>query len=353
MTNQLANQPTKPPVNKAYDVARLSWPTDWPALFGRDAPLVLEIGFGNAQFLVEWAQRQPETNVLGVEISLPSIRKAEQKVRVQGVPNVRVVVGDARALLWGAVPEGALTAVYLNFPDPWHKAAHHQRKLINDDFLTLLATRLKRGGSLDIATDDPGYQAHIADCLQRTPYFTSRTGQLFVTDDPTRVRTKYELKALQEGRTCHYFQFGRNETPTAVNTFPVPKEFPMPHAIIQSPLTLDDIAARYSYPREAAEGELHVRFLRLYRGVSEQMLLVETHVVEEPLPQRVALFIQQRSQAGEYLLGLHDVGFPRPTVGVHRALAHLTAWLVGQDSDTAVKHHNLQGGLLKSMSNEQ
>lgn len=337
---------------KAYDVARLAWPTDWADLFGRDAPLVLEIGFGNAQFLIEWAQRQPEANVLGVEISLPSIRKAEQKTRVQGVSNVRIVVGDARALLWGAVPEGALTAVYLNFPDPWHKAAHHQRKLINDDFLHLLATRLKEGGTLDIATDDPGYQAHIAACLQRTPYFESRTDQLFVTDDPTRVRTKYELKALREGRVCHYFQFGRNQS-TAVDKFPTPQEFPMPHAIIQSPLTLAEIAQKYHYPLEASDkttgNEIHLRFLRLYQGVSENMLLVETHVVEEPLPQRVALFIQHRpdgSEAGEeYLVGLHDLGFPRPSVGVHRAIAHLVAWLVGQENTAVVKHHNLQGGL--------
>lgn len=331
--------------NKAYDAARLDWPTDWAALFGRSAPLFMEIGFGNAQFLIGWAQRHPEANVLGVEISLPSIRKAEKKIRTQGLANVRVVQGDARAVLWGAMQVDDLTAVYLNFPDPWHKAGHHHRKLINDDFLHLLATRLQTDGTLDIATDDPGYQEHIADCLRRTPYFTSRTEALFATDDPNRIRTKYELKALQEGRTCHYFQFRRN-TAVAPNLFPTPKEFPMPHAIIHTPLSLPDIAARYQPPIEASEGEIHLRYLRLYQGVSDEMLLLETHVVEEPLPQRVALFIQQRPTAGEYMVGLHELGFPRPTVGVHRAIAHLTAWLVAQHPDTAVKHHNLQGGLL-------
>jgi tRNA (guanine-N7-)-methyltransferase len=353
----LMNHPFPP--HLAHDAARLAWPMDWTAFFGRSAPLFIEIGFGNADFLLAWARRHPEANLLGVEISLPSIRKAEQKIRVQQQPYVQLVQGDARAVLWGGVAPATpanpgIAALTLNFPDPWHKTGHHQRKLINDDFLALAASRMLPGATLDMATDDPGYQEHIAACMARTPYFVSRNDTLFLTDDPTRVRTKYELKALREGRVCHYFQFVRNDTEdnkaanTAVSlfsSFPTPQEHPMPHAILQTPLTLDQIAQQYQHPFDISEGNLHIRYLRPYHALSEPQLLLEVHLVEEPLPQRVALQIHARPDKGELLIGLHDLGFPRPTFGVHRAIAYLAAWLVTLVPDSKVIHHNLQGGL--------
>ncbi|MBK8433687.1 MAG: tRNA (guanosine(46)-N7)-methyltransferase TrmB [Chloroflexi bacterium] len=328
---------------QAFDATRLNWPMDWTAVFGRSAPLFMEIGFGNAQFLIALAQRHPEANIIGVEISLPSIKKAERKAHNLGLTNVRVVHGDARLTLWGGMPPASLTRLYLNFPDPWHKAAHHERKLINGRFLHLLATRMVAGGLLEIATDDAGYQEHIAACLEATPYFTSTTGETFATEDNERLRTKYELKALAEGRTCHYYHWQRNET-TAENLFPTPQEIPMPHAILQSPLSLAEMNERYT--PQSYNDELPIRFIRLYESGRDRALLVETHVAEDPLPQRVALFIQGRTTPNEYIIGLHEIGFPRPTVGIHHAIAHLARWVIGLDERTVVLHHNLASQLV-------
>lgn len=326
----------------AYDASQLPWPTDWVKIFGRPAPLVVEIGFGNAQFLINLAQKEPHCNVLGVEISLPSIKKAESKVKNLGLNNVQVIHGDARVTLWGAiVPEG-VQRLYLNFPDPWHKAGHHHRKLINDQFLHLLATRMPAGGRLEIATDDPGYQTHIAECLERTPYFASRTGRTYHTEDLERIRTKYELKALAEGRVCHYFHWERNQT-AAPNIFPIPQEHTMPHSILTSPLTLAEMSQKYQ--EQSYHEPMPIRFLRQYTAPNQETLLIETHIVEEPMPQRVALFIEARPDEQDYLIGLHELGFPRPTYGVHRAIAHLTRWVASLHEQTVIKHHNLQGGL--------
>lgn len=326
----------------AHDATRLVWPTDWDAVFGRSAPLFLEIGFGNADFLITLAQQNPDANVLGMEISLPSIKRAERKSKNRGAAHVRLVHGDAKLALWGGVPAGALARVYINFPDPWHKAAHHHRKLINGRFLALLASRTAVNAELNIATDDPGYQEHIAACLAETPYFESRTAAPHLLHDPDRQPTKYELKARREGRTCHYYQWRRNATAVA-DPYAIPQEQEMPHVILHTPLSLPQLQAQH---RETLyKTELPIRFIRAYYAPADDTLLMETHVVEEPLPQRVALFIQKRENADEYILGLHELGFPRPTYGVHRAIAQLARWVQHHSPETRILHHNLSGGL--------
>ena len=130
---------------------QLLWPTDWAALFGREAPFVIEIGFGGGHFLVDLAQKRPFQNILGVEISIPSIQRAERKIRNLSLTNVKILQTDARFLLQLLCPPNGIQEVYINFPDPWRKAAHHDRRLINLEFLHLLATRMANNGTLDIA----------------------------------------------------------------------------------------------------------------------------------------------------------------------------------------------------------
>lgn len=330
---------------QAFDATRLKWPMDWSAEFGREAPIFIEIGFGNAQFLIDLAVQNPDANVIGVEISLPSIKKAEKKSATHGLTNVRLIHGDAKLALWGGMPLWAIERTYINFPDPWHKAAHHHRKLINGRFLQLLATRMRPDGLLEIATDDPGYQEHITETLENTAYFDSRLARTYETEDLERIRTKYELKALAEGRECHYYHWGRNQM-AAENIFIHPKELDMPHIIIETPLSLDQISAQYNQHLNHP-GETPVRHLQMFKTTvmndlrePREALLVETHVAEDPMPQRIALTIQPRPE-NKVIIGLHELGFPRPTVGIHLAAAHLARWLLSIDDRNVLTHHNL------------
>jgi tRNA (guanine-N7-)-methyltransferase len=330
--------PCNPDTQYILNSKELPWPTDWNALFGRSAPLLVEIGFGNGQFLIELARSRPWANVIGLEISLPSLRKAEKKLKTAGLANARILQADAQLFLWAYCSPQSLHEVTINFPDPWPKERQIHRRLINEQFLDLLASRLGAGGKLDIATDHPDYQTAVVESLLATPYFESRLETLFVVKDDERIRTKYELKAIAEGRTCHYYKWQRNTIP-APNGFPIPTEQPMPHAVLQSPLTLPQISEQFK-PFQAAAGQTHANFLEAFQSTDDGTLLVEVYVVEVPLKQRVGLAIRQRAD-GRLVIGLHEIGFPRPTAGIQLAVKHLAEWVATLHPETEIVHHNL------------
>ncbi|GJM40903.1 MAG: hypothetical protein DHS20C20_11850 [Ardenticatenaceae bacterium] len=316
----------------------LSWPTNWDEIFGRKAPLILEIGFGSGHFLVDLAQKRPSANFIGVEISLPSLEKAQRKVKNLGLPNVRLLQSDARYLLQAVCQVESITEVYINFPDPWPKAKQLHRRLINVDFLHLLATRMAPGGLLDVGTDHADYALAITEALEATPYFQSRLATTFVTEDRERLVTKYEQIGLDEGRICHYYKFARCETAVPPK-FPIPKEYPMPHAVLQSPLDLDTIQARYGRWQHSHD-DCHINFMELFRARDEEALFVEAYIKEAPVAQRLGLVIRQR-EPGNYVINLHELGFPRPTRGVQLAIGQLAIWLLSLNPETKVLHHNL------------
>ncbi len=312
--------------------ATLPWPVDWTAVFGQSAPLLVEIGFGGGEFLWHLRQKRPNCNLLGVEIALPSLRKAEK--RFAASPQVRLIHSEALSLLWLYFAPQTIQGLYLNFPDPWPR--HHHRRLINGRFLHLAATRLAAGATLYMATDIADYAEAIAVSLADTPYFTNYHPTPFVTEDHERPITKYERLAQQNGRTCHYFHWQRNHTPAA-NPFVNPLESPafrlhisgdllMPHVIFRSPLSLDEIGRRFA-PFRADTAEIHVRFLEMFQSRHDGKLVLETFVKEEPLEQRVGIALEPHS-AGNYIMNLREIGFPRPTPGIRFAIQQLAQWLI-------------------------
>lgn len=320
-----------------------SWPTDWTAVFQRSAPLIIEIGFGGGHFLIDLARKRPFANVLGIEISLPSLRRGAKKARVAGINNVRVMQSSAWNVLWTMCEPQTVDAAFINFPDPWPKANHHRRRIICDRFLQLLATRMKPGATLDVATDHADYAEWITDHLARTPYFDSLQPSIFVTEDNERLRTKYELTAMAEGRTCHYYKFQRNTHP-ANNIFPIPKELPMPHVVLQAPKAAESNlleTIRDSFQRDQASFDnVHLSLTELFLSRDEPKLLIEAYVKEEPLAQRVGVVVRQM-QSGEYMVSLHELGFPRVTTGVHFAIGHITQWILGLNAEITIQKSNL------------
>lgn len=323
-----------------YEGRDLPWPVEWSERFGREAPLWMEIGFGNGEFLRDLAARHPEANILGVEISHPSLRKAARKTARAGFENVLLVHSGAVEALWTLMPLESLSAVYINFPDPWPKAAHHSRRLINDTFLHLLATRTLPGARLDIATDHADYAEVIEHHLTHSPYFDSRLGleQPFVTADPDRLVTKYEEIAREEGRICRYFKWQRNET-SAPNHFPFPEEFEMPHVTLHSSLTVEEIANQFR-PQTFSEGDLSVRFVGVYQAAEYNMLLVDTYIEEQPVTQRIGITVRGKEEQ-KVILRLHEIGFPRPTRGTHQAIHFLSQYIQTLDPEARVVHSNL------------
>jgi tRNA (guanine-N7-)-methyltransferase len=170
----------------------------------------LEIGFGAGEHLAWQAERHPESGFLGAECFVNGVAGLLREVRERRLDNVRIFQGDGRDLL-DALPEGALDCVYILFPDPWPKARHHKRRLVQDETLERLAEVMKDGVELRLATDDMGYLRWMIARLVRNPNFEwlargCRDWRERPADWPP---TRYELKALGQGRRPVYLRFRR------------------------------------------------------------------------------------------------------------------------------------------------
>ncbi|MDH3621895.1 MAG: tRNA (guanosine(46)-N7)-methyltransferase TrmB [Gammaproteobacteria bacterium] len=188
-------------------------PLDVERLFGRVAPLVVEIGFGNGETLVEQAAIHPDWNFLGIEVHEPGIGHCMLKAEEAGVTNLRVINHDAIEVLTHQVPHDSLARLNLYFPDPWPKKRHHKRRIVTAPFLELVADRLSDGGTLNIATDWANYAEHIDEVLSRSDRFICRERREHDGDRPLdRPQTKFERRGLRKGhRICDWcFQKAAN-----------------------------------------------------------------------------------------------------------------------------------------------
>lgn len=293
-------------------------------MFGRPGPLLLEIGFGSGLFLAALALSRPEVNIIGIEISIPSIRNAGRKIQRGGLDNVILIQADASSALKALFSPESMDGVYINYPDPWPKKDQLSRRLIDDDFLELLASRLKIGGLVEIATDHEDYATQIEGCLRRSPYFSSENEFAHSHDISGRISTKYEQIALSEGRRPHYFLWVRNEKPVR-RLFSPPEELSMPHVVLRVPVSLDEIGHRFK-PFDMEVNSTRIRFIDLYQSLGDGKLWIETYIIEDAIQQRIGIEIRARG-TGELVISLAEVGFPRPTLGVHLAINTLVDWL--------------------------
>lgn len=179
---------------------------DFDELFGRSAPRLLEIGFGNGETLVEQAVDKSDTDFIGIEVHEPGVGHCLLKARDAGIQNLRVVIHDAIDVLKYQVPLGSLARVNLYFPDPWPKKRHHKRRIVQLPFLDLVADRLQPGGRLNIATDWANYAEHIDEVLSQSDRFRCVERREHDGEAPLdRPRTKFEARGLRKGhRICDW-----------------------------------------------------------------------------------------------------------------------------------------------------
>ncbi|AZG46365.1 tRNA (guanine-N(7)-)-methyltransferase [Gordonia insulae] len=192
-------------------------PLDLPALFGRDAPTVLEIGSGTGISTAAMAEAEPDVDVLAVEVYKPGLAQLVGLVDRGGLTNIRMIRGDAVMVLTELLGPESLTGIRVFFPDPWPKSRHHKRRLVQSGTIELMADRLKPGGVLHIATDHADYAEWIAEHLatqhRDRPHVVSLT-----TDPPIlldRPTTKFEGRAEREGRGVNEFVYTRPHPATS------------------------------------------------------------------------------------------------------------------------------------------
>ena len=181
-------------------------PLDLHRSFGRAAPVVLEIGFGNGETLVQQAEENTDKDYLGIEVHEPGIGHCLLTAHEADVTNLRLIAHDAIEVLRQQIPLDSLQRINLYFPDPWPKKRHHKRRIVQLDFLELCANRLQSGGSLHIATDWANYAEHIDEILAASDRFECSERREHDGDRPLdRPVTKFERRGLRKGhRICDW-----------------------------------------------------------------------------------------------------------------------------------------------------
>ncbi len=176
--------------------------TPWPLaeLFGRQAPLVVEIGFGNGEALVADAARHAENNYLGIDVHRPGAGRLLRALASQELDHVRVIVHDAVEVLAKALAPDSVAEVRLFFPDPWPKKRHHKRRIIQPDFIDLVAGRLEKGGVFHLATDWEPYAEQMLELLEQNKRLKNRAGRgQFSADRGARIVTRFEQRGIKKG----------------------------------------------------------------------------------------------------------------------------------------------------------
>ena len=181
---------------------------DTVALFGRSAPLVLEIGSGMGETTAAMAAADPARDYLAVEAHLPGVAHLLGLIDRGGLTNVRIAHGDALDLVRTALPEESLDAVHVFFPDPWPKARHHKRRLVQPSHVALLRSRLHVGGTLHCATDWVDYADAMLEALTADPYLEN-TATDFAPRPVHRPVTKFERRGLDLGHEVRDLVFRR------------------------------------------------------------------------------------------------------------------------------------------------
>ncbi|MGV9676135.1 tRNA (guanosine(46)-N7)-methyltransferase TrmB [Nocardia sp. NPDC003482] len=195
-------------------------PLDTAAWFGREAPLIVEIGCGTGTATAAMAQAEPQFDLLGIEVYKPGLAQLVHRIEREGIENIRLLRGDAVDVLENMIADNSLTGVRVFFPDPWPKARHHKRRLLQPATMTLIANRLRPGGVLHVATDHPGYAEHIAAVGAEEPQLIGLNTAAGGDDETFRATapigfdrpvTKFEGKAHRAGSAITELIWGKIE----------------------------------------------------------------------------------------------------------------------------------------------
>jgi len=198
--------------NSLLDISDYYIPLDLAEVFKNKKELVLEIGFGDGDFLIEMASMHPEKNFLGIEIKTKRFKFAVKKAEEKNYENLKFLHMNASIAIEEIFPKDVFSQVYINFPDPWPKDRHRKHRIVNTEFLQKLSKILKKDGILEIASDHKDYITHSLDVFRDISFFKSEYPPPgFLHNVPNRPYTKYEKEFRKEGREIFYLMFTNNK----------------------------------------------------------------------------------------------------------------------------------------------
>lgn len=183
-----------------YGIDYTSDTQDYATRFGRNAPLVMEIGFGNGEALAWASEHDPARNYLGIEVHGPGVGRLMNALGARDARNVRLYRHDAVEVLEHEIPPDTLAEARIWFPDPWHKKRHNKRRIIQPGFVALLASRMAPGGLLHMATDWQPYAEHMLETMEAAPGWRNAVAPGQYAEKPAwRIETHFERRGLKLG----------------------------------------------------------------------------------------------------------------------------------------------------------
>jgi tRNA (guanine-N7-)-methyltransferase len=183
-----------------FGIAYRGTPHDFAATLGRHAPLILEIGFGNGEALAWASEHDPARDFLGVEVHGPGVGRLMNALAARDAGNVRLYKHDAVEVLENEIAPSTLAEARIWFPDPWHKKRHNKRRLIQPEFVALLASRMATDGLLHLATDWQAYAEHMLEVMEAAPAWRNQLGPGQYAEKPEwRIETHFERRGLKLG----------------------------------------------------------------------------------------------------------------------------------------------------------
>ncbi len=304
----------------------MSLPINAAELFNRDASLVVEIGFGNGWFLEYLGDTYPETNILGVELSISSTARAYKRLYRRALPNVTMFRGNAHFLMRDMLADNSVSTIYVNFPDPWPRHRHRGRRLLQTAFLDLAATKLKPDGALILTTDHGEY----FDFARRQAAQSGAFREEISEPERALLETRYAQKWQAQNKEIFHVQFHRMESrrPVEPAIILLDQKVLMQHALMAG-----DLSSIEHFEKVVLElGWGHIVMRDLFRSIDGRGLRFSVLVEEPGLKQDILIEVDPRSDG--IFVGVQKFGSPLATKGVGEAVRVVTEWLEGHGLTT-------------------
>lgn len=193
-----------------YGIAETTAALDSEKIFGRTAPLVMEIGFGMGDSLLHMAINNPDRNFVGVEVHKPGVGRLLHEIEANSLHNLRLYCHDAKEILRYCIADGQLDTVQIFFPDPWHKKKHNKRRLVQPELMELVRQKLAIGGRVHMATDWVPYAEHMMEVMSAAPGYTNAAGTGQYSLETDRPITKFEKRGQRLGHEVNDLIFIRH-----------------------------------------------------------------------------------------------------------------------------------------------
>ena len=319
----------------------------WAGLFGRDAPLELEIGFGWDTFLLERAKTQTTTDFVGIEYDRQRVLALARKAAAVGANNLRLVWGDALYHLPRMFRPASLRRVYVRFPDPWPKKRHHKHRLLGPEFLRSLFWYVAEGGELVAATDDAEYRDYIHDSLVAVVgLLNMATPQPWLDSAPDLPMSKFETLFRAQGKHVYFFRYARGAdfasaraAVAAAELSRIPRRVSaMPHVVFSTALELDTVS-RVFKPFRWRDGEVLFKVNEMWLASRATAVLLECVIVHEGHDE--CFYVEVANKREGSVMRVSPIKEAERTELLFRCLAGLVSQLLSVCPYLRVSRHNL------------